>query len=140
MAVASPRLFLALRLSFPLRLCVSPCLSPRVFTHRSHRTLRPSSCTESVPHTAYAHVFTPTHTHTHTYTRTHSHIHAYTCEVHPVFSLALCTILRSLLLVLLLLLLLFVVLFLLPSCSFLSRAPSYHIRVSRSENSSVGPG
>lgn len=79
MAVASPRLFLALRLSFPLRLCVSPCLSPRVFTHRSHRTLRPSSCTESVPHTVYAHVYTPTHTHTliHTctYTLTHTRIH-----------------------------------------------------------------
>lgn len=76
MAVASPRLFLALCLSFPLRLCVPPCLSPRVFTHRSHRTLRPSSCTESVPHTTYAHVYTPTHTYT--YIHLHVHTHTYT--------------------------------------------------------------
>lgn len=97
MAVASPRLFLALCLSFPLRLCVSSCLSSRVFTHRS--TLRPSSCTEFVPHTTYAHVYTPTYTyictHLHMHPHTYTYMYTYTCELHLVFSLALCTILRS---------------------------------------------
>lgn len=134
MAVASPRLFLALCPFFPLRLSmyVSPCLSPRVFTHRSHRTLRLSSCTESVSHTTYAHVYTPTHTYICAHLNVHAYVYTYTCKAHPVFSLALCTILRSFLL-------LFIVLFLLPSRLFLSRAPSYYIRVSRSENSLVGP-
>lgn len=74
MAVASPRLFLALCPFFPPSLCVSPCLSPRVFTHRPHRTLRLSSCTESVSHTTYAHVYTPTHT----YICAHLNVHTYT--------------------------------------------------------------
>lgn len=134
MAVASPRLFLALCPFFPSpSLCVSPCLSPRVFTHRPHRTLRLSSCTESVSHTILCScIYTPTHTYICAHLNVHTYVYTYTCKVHPVFSLALCTILRSFLL-------LFIVLFLLPSRLFLSRAPSYYIRVSRSENSLVGP-
>jgi len=59
---------LSLSLSLSLRLRVFPCLSSpsphSVFTHRPHRTLRPSSCTES-------------HTHIDLYTSTHTHIHIY---------------------------------------------------------------
>lgn len=73
MAVASPRsLSRSPSLFSPLRLCVSPCLSPRVFTHRPHRTLRPSSCTESIPHNLRSRIYTDTHLralHIHTHTR-----------------------------------------------------------------------
>lgn len=81
MAVASPRLFLALSVSLSPAVSVSlPCLSPRVFTHRPHRTLRPSSCVESFSHTTYARVYTSTHTYVYTYTHVHTctytHTHA----------------------------------------------------------------
>lgn len=77
MAVASPRLFLALRLSslspLPPATFVSVSLPARVFTHRPHRTLRPSSCTESVPHT-HPHTHSCIHIHTLAYVRTHIHV------------------------------------------------------------------
>lgn len=76
MAVASPRLFLALLVSLSPAVSVSlSCLSPRVFTHRPHRTLRPSSCVESISHTTYARVYTSTHTYVYTYTLARTHIH-----------------------------------------------------------------
>lgn len=94
------------------------------------RTLRPSSL----------HRIHPMHTYSYTYVHPHAHTHTHRHEVRPVFSLVLCTVLRFFLL---LLLLLFVL-----SCSFFpsrirsSRAHSSELpyRVSRSENSSVGPG
>lgn len=60
----------------PLRLCVSPCLSPRVFTHRPHRTLRPSSCTESIPHNLRSRIYTDTHLRIHIHTYIHTHTRA----------------------------------------------------------------
>lgn len=123
MAVASPRLFLALRLFLPPSVSVSlpaflplPLYSPIVLIvlfvlplalNPSHTQLLPT-------YIADTRRYTPIHIRVHAYARIHPR------EVHPsMFSLALCTILRSFLL------LLFIVPFLLPSCSFHSRATTY---------------
>lgn len=142
MAVASPRLFLALCLflspSPSHRLCVSPCLSsplPPVLTRRPHRTLRPSSCTESVPHTTFAYVYADTRIHL--YTSAYMHMHTYTrakCIPRCFRSLCVPSFDPFLLLLLLLLFIRSV-----PSSLLFVPLTGYHIRVSRSENSSVGP-
>lgn len=130
MAVASPRLFLALRLSslpsHPPATFVSVSLPARVFTHRPHRTL-PLALNPS-----HTHTLTLMYTHPHTCIRTYTHTRAKcipcfrslcVSSFDPSTSSSLRRPLPSSLLV-----------------RSSPRAPRYHIRMSRSENSSVGPG
>lgn len=139
MAVASPRLFLALRLFLPPSVSVSlpaflpPLPPPPVLAHRPHRTLRPSSCTESVPHTTFAYVYCR-----HTYPPIHIRVHAYGAHTHarsasldvfarsvyhpPILPPPPPPFHRSV-----------------PSSLLFVPLTGYHVRVSRSENSSVGP-
>lgn len=77
----SPSLF---PLSLPC-LFVSVSLPARVFTHRPHRTLRPSSCTESVPHT-HTQLTLMLHTHPHMHILAYVHIHIYVQNASRVFA------------------------------------------------------
>lgn len=144
MAVASPRLFLALRLSFslPPSLCLSlpfftPPLPPPLYSPIVLIVLFVLPLALNPSHTqTFAYVYRRhTSVYTHLYTSAYMHMRTYTrarSASLDVFARSVYTILRSFLL-----LLLFIVPFLLPSRSLHSRAT--HVRVSRSENSSVGP-
>lgn len=75
---------LSVSFSLPPSLCLSlpffppPPPSP-VLAHRPHRTLRPSSCTESVPHTTFAYVYCRhTSVYTHLYASACMHMRTYT--------------------------------------------------------------
>lgn len=136
MAVASPRLFLALGLflspSPSHRLCVSPCLSSPLYSPIVLIVLFVLPLALNPSHTQLLPTYMPTHvytyTHPHTCICTHIHVRSASLDVfarsvyhpsilpHPPFH-------RSV-----------------PSSLLFVPLTGYHIRVSRSENSSVGPG
>lgn len=133
MAVASPRLFLALRLSSPsppLTSFISVSLSLPVCSPIVLIVLfvLPLALNPSHTHNLHSciHIHTCTYLHTYTHTRAKC-IPCFRSLCVPSFDPSTSSSLRR------------------PVPSVLlvrssPRAPSYHIRMSRSENSSVGPG